>query len=169
MSATADELFACLETLGIATRTVAHPPLFTVEDARAHRDGLDGLHFKNLFLKDRKGGLWLVVCLEDRRVDLNALSRRLGAPRFSFGKAELLLEVLGVSPGAVTPFALINDTGQRVRLVLDEGALAGGMLHFHPLRNDATTRIAAADLIAFCRSTGHEPVIGPIDEVGTPA
>lgn len=165
MTTSREELIACLDGMGIVTETVTHPPLFTVEDARAHRDGLDGKHFKNLFLKDRKGGLWLVVCLEDRRVDLNALSRRLGAPRYSFGKPELLAEVLGVTPGAVTPFALINDRDIRVRLVLDVGALGEEPLHFHPLRNDATTRISAADLLAFCRATGHAPLLSEIDEI----
>lgn len=165
MPATRDDLLARLERLGIATETVEHPPLFTVADAKSHRENLHGVHFKNLFLKDRKGGLWLVVCLEDRRVDLNALSRRLGAPRFSFGKAELLLEVLGVTPGAVTPFALVNDPDARVRLVLDQGAMVDLPLHFHPLENTATTRISAEGLVAFCRDTGHDPVISPIDEV----
>ena len=155
---------ARLEALGIETRTHAHDPVFTVEEAQGLRGALPGGHTKNLFLKDKKGGLWLVVAREDLAVDLGALSKQLGAPRFSFGAPELLIATLGVPPGSVTPFALINDREARVRVVLDEGMLALDPLNFHPLRNDRTTAIAAADLPRFVRACGHEPIIAALPE-----
>src|SRR5712691_2875375 len=115
---TQDQFFARLDALGIAHHTYTHPPVFTVAEAKSLRGTLPGGHCKSLFLKDKKAGLWLVVALEECRVDLKALADRLGAPRFSFGSAELLHEALGVRPGSVTPFAAINDTGRRVAVVL---------------------------------------------------
>jgi Ala-tRNA(Pro) deacylase len=157
-------LYARLRTLGIGWTTYAHAPVFTVEEAAALYDSQPGIHTKNLFLKDKKDGLWLVVMRDALRVDLNALSRALGAPRFSFGAAELLIATLGIEPGSVTPFAVMNDTGGKVRLVLDAGMLAPGPLNFHPLRNDRTTAITADDLLTFVRATGHEPLIVEIPE-----
>ena len=150
-------LYARLSALGIPWRTHAHAPVYTVEEARALRGNLPGTHSKNLFLEDRRGGLWLVVAREELKLDLNALSKALDAPRFSFGKAELMIEVLGIAPGAVTPFALMNDSAGRVAVVLDQGMLGPGPLNFHPLRNDRTASIAAADLIRFLNSSGHPP------------
>lgn len=166
MAATRESLLAYLDELGIETRTVDHPPVFTVDEAKSLRGDLAGGHTKNLFLKDKKGKLWLVVCLEDRQVDLKALRKRLGAAQLSFGKAELLIEKLGIEPGSVTPFSVINDTDGEVTLVLDRQMLDMEPLNFHPLKNDATTQIAPADLIAFARATGHDPVISEIDETG---
>ncbi len=151
-------LFAFLEGLGIGVTTTDHPPVFTVEEARTLRGRIPGGHCKSLFLKDRKSGLWLVVADESRRVDLVALARHLGAPRFSFGKPDLLRTVLGVTPGAVTPFALINDRAERrVSVVLDSRMLAQARLNYHPLDNRATTTIAAADLEVFIAACGHAP------------
>ncbi len=155
-------LYARLTELGIAWSTLAHKPVFTVEEAHEQTGSLPGGHTKNLFLKDKKGQLWLVVLREELRVDLNALSRQLGAPRFSFGSAETLMATLGVAPGSVTPFALINDAGAAVRVVLDAGMLALDPLNFHPLRNDRTTAIASGDLLKFIRACGHEPVIATL-------
>lgn len=165
MPATREDLMARLEELGIKATTVDHPPVFTVDEARALRGDLPGGHTKNLFLKDKKGGLWLVVCLEDRRVDLKALRKRLGAPQLSFGKPELLIEVLGIEPGSVTPFSLMNDTDGRVTAVFDQGVFEFDPLNFHPLKNDATSQITPDDLLKFARATGHEPIISEIDEV----
>lgn len=152
-------LTARLDALGIAWKTYAHAPVFTVEEAAALYDSQPGGHTKNLFLKDRQDGLWLVTLRDDIRLDLNALSKALGVPRFSFGSAERLVETLGVEPGSVTPFAVMNDTARRVTLVLDAGMLALDPLNFHPLRNDRTTAIAPDGLLRFARATGHEPVI----------
>src|SRR5262250_2732460 len=111
---TPEELFLRLDALGIAHRTYSHPPVFTVAEAMALRGSLPGGHCKSLFLKDKKGGFWLAVMLEERRADLTRLARRLDAPRFSFGGAEDLYALLGVRPGSVTPFALANDARHRV-------------------------------------------------------
>ncbi|WP_374446804.1 prolyl-tRNA synthetase associated domain-containing protein [Stella sp.] len=157
--ATPERLMARLAELGIPTRTVEHPPLYTVEESRRLRGDLPGGHCKNLFLKDRKDQLWLVVTLEDRAIDMKGLSDRIGSARLSFGRPELLVEVLGITPGAVTPFALINDPGQRVSVVLDREMMGFDPLNYHPLTNRATTAIAPADLLRFIAACGHRPAI----------
>lgn len=158
-------LYERLSALGIAWKTIEHAPVFTVEEAAAARGALAGGHTKNLFIKDKKGGLWLVVLRENLRVDLNALAKALAAPRFSFGSAELLIATLGVEPGSVTPFALLNDRQAKVRVVLDEGMLRLSPLNFHPLRNDRTTAVAPEDLLRFVRAGGHEPTILVVPEI----
>jgi Ala-tRNA(Pro) deacylase len=157
MPATRDDLFAMFQRLGIETETRDHAPVFTVEEARALRGEIPGGHCKNLFLKDDKGQIWLIVCLEESQIDLKAAPARIGSRRLSFGKPELLREVLGVEPGSVTPFGLINDTTQRVNVVLDAAMMRHERLNYHPLQNTATTTIAAADLLRFLRACGHEP------------
>ena len=159
MPLTPEALLARLTELGIAHRTYDHPAVFTVEEAKALRGTLPGGHCKSLFLKDKKGALWLAVMLEERRTDLRQLADALGAARFSFGSADLLQEVLGVTAGSVTPFALANDETGRVRLVLDAEMLRIDPLNYHPLVNTRTTAISPQDLLAFVRATGHEPVI----------
>ncbi len=153
------QLFAHLEGLGIRTRTVQHPPVFTVEEAKALRGDLPGAHIKNLFLRNKKGEMWLVVAEESRPIDLKALGERLGAGRLSFGSAERLMSHLGVVPGAVTPFALINDREGRVRVAIDKAVLERDPVNCHPLANDMTTAIAPPDLLAFIESSGHKPMI----------
>jgi Ala-tRNA(Pro) deacylase len=160
MPATPTDLFAFLDRLGIPHATVTHPPLFTVEQSRALRGKIPGGHTKNLFLRDKKGALFLVVALEDADIELKGLHRRLGASgRFSFGSADLLMQHLGVVPGAVTPFAAINDAAGAVSVVLDRAMLDHDPLNYHPLDNTMTTAIAAADLLKFLHATGHEPRI----------
>jgi Ala-tRNA(Pro) deacylase len=156
---TPGQLFRHLDVLGIAHRTVSHPPVFTVAEATAMRGHLPGGHCKSLFLKDKKGGFWLAVMLEERRIDLNKLAIRLGAPRFSFGAAADLEGLLGVRPGSVTPFALVNDLAHRVTPVLDRAMLDCDPLNYHPLANDRTTAIAPADLLRFIAACGHQPRI----------
>ena len=156
---TPDSLLARFDALGIAHRTYTHPPVFTVEEAKSLRGTLPGGHCKSLFLKDKKGGLWLAVALEECRVDLKSLADRLGAPRFSFGSAELLYEVLGVRPGSVTPYAAINDTEGRVAVVLQQAMLAQDPLNYHPLENTRTTAITPGDLVRFLKACGHAPRI----------
>jgi Ala-tRNA(Pro) deacylase len=136
---------------------VTHPAVFTVEEARRHRGDLPGTHTKNLFLRDKKGAMWLVVCREDRAVDLKALGERIGARHLSFGSAERLLRHLGITPGAVSPFAVINDTERAVRVVLDKGVLAADPVNLHPLDNTMTTAITGADLLRFLEAEGHPP------------
>jgi Ala-tRNA(Pro) deacylase len=159
MPATREDLLARLEDLGIETATVDHPAVFTVaESSRLERE-LPGGHTKNLFLKDKKGRLLLVVALGHACIDLKSLHKVVGSDRLSFGSAELLMEVLGVTPGSVTPFALINDKACRVTVILDADMMRHERLNYHPLANTATTNIAREDLLAFIRACGHEPRI----------
>jgi len=154
-----EDLFACLVGLAIETTTREHPPVFTVEEARALRGEIAGAHCKNLFLKDKNDVLWLIVCLEDRRVDLKALPARIGSGRLSFGRPELLRRILGIDPGAVTPFALINAPPGSVNVVLDAEMMRHDLVNYHPLENCATTTISPADLLKFIRACGHDPKI----------
>jgi Ala-tRNA(Pro) deacylase len=153
---TPQQLFARLDALGLAHRSVEHAPVFTVEQAKAHRGTLPGHHIKNLFLRNKKEQMWLVVALEDRVIDLKRLGEVLGAGRLSFGSADRLRRTLGVEPGSVTPFAVINDTDRRVRLVLDRALPDGGPINAHPLTNSMTTAIGFTDLERFFTATGHD-------------
>jgi Ala-tRNA(Pro) deacylase len=169
MPATPDDLFAFLDSLGIAHTTVTHPPLYTVEQSQALRGTIPGGHTKNLFLKDKRDTVFLVVAPEDARVDLKTLHHRLGASRFSFGSATLLEELLGVTPGAVTAFGAINDSRARVNVVLDAGLMEHAIINSHPLVNTMTTSIAREGLVKFLEATGHTPRIervadGPVQE-----
>ena len=164
MPVSRDDLFQRFKDLGITTTTLDHAPVFTVEEARKVHDGLPGGHCKNLFCKDEKGALWLIVCLEDARVDLKAAPARIGSKRLTFGKPELLMEVLGVEPGSVTPFGLINDTIQRTNVILDAQMMEHDILNYHPLKNDASTSIARDDLLTFIKSCGHSPRIVAVAE-----
>ena len=157
--ATRADLLARLDALGIAHATTDHAAVFTVEESRALNAALPGMHSKNLFLKDAGDRLWLVTAEAERRVDLKTLHHRIGAKRLSFGKPDLLMEALGVAPGSVTPFALINDGVRRVTFVLDAEMATAPVLNFHPLVNTATTAISADGLRAFLRSTGHVPLV----------
>jgi Ala-tRNA(Pro) deacylase len=157
MAATSQDLFRRLDALGIAATTTEHPAVFTVDEAKALRGHIPGCHIKNLFLKDKREQLWLVVCPEDRPVDLKTLPALIGSARLSFARPEILRQVLGVEPGSVTPFGLINDTAGRVAVVLDAAMMDADRINCHPLRNTATTSIAAAGLIAFIRACGHSP------------
>ncbi len=166
MAITEDQLLRRLDELGIAHRTVTHPPVLTALAAREHTGHLPGGHCKSLFLKDKKGGLWLLVCLDHRRIDMGRLAKAIGSPRLSFGRPELLQAVLGVAPGAVTPFALINDRERRVQPLLDQAMLAEAELNYHPLSNQATTTIEATDLLKFLEACGHRPQILDLDATG---
>ena len=159
-AATPSDLFAYLDELGIRTETFEHTPVFTVTESRSIKATIPGGHSKNLFLKDRKDRLFLVVAGDETRIDLKRLHETIGASgRLSFGSADLLRETLGVEPGSVTPFALINDTAQRVSAILDATLATFERVNFHPLVNSMTTTIALEDLLAFLRATGHEPQV----------
>jgi Ala-tRNA(Pro) deacylase len=163
MATDRETLFARLALLGIPSTTVEHAPMFTVEQFEALRQSLPGAHTKNLFLDDKQGNLVLVVAKEDTKVNLKALARRLGMGRFSFGKPALLAETLGVPPGSVTPFALINDPELRVAMVVDAALLQFAEVNCHPLENRATTRLLTSDLLRFLEACGHSPIIVPLD------
>lgn len=152
------ELHAYLDGLGISVTTVTHPPLFTVADSQALRGEIPGGHTKNLFLKDKKDNYFLVTVGEEAQVDLKQIHHIIdAASRVSFGKPEALMERLGVVPGAVTAFGLINDDQGLVTFVIDAALLEHDVINAHPLTNEATTSIRADDLLAFARATGHEP------------
>jgi Ala-tRNA(Pro) deacylase len=152
-------LFDRLRQLGITSTTVEHEAVFTVEESRALRETLPGAHTKNLFLTDKNGNALLVVAKDETRVDLKFLARRLGLGRLSFGRPERLMQLLGVTPGSVTPFALLNDGAAKVVVVVDAALMEAAELNCHPLENTATTRLATSDLFRFIRASGHEPIV----------
>ena len=166
MPATRQGLFARLAELGIATETVEHPAVFTVSESSGLERRLAGGHTKNLFLKDKKGRMFLVVALGHAKIDLKALHKALGCDRLSFGRPDLLMQVLGVAPGSVTPFALINDRDRRVTVILDADMMRYERLNYHPLANTATTNIAREDLLTFIRACGHEPRVVAVASAG---
>ena len=159
MPATPEDLFARFDRLAIDVRTHRHPPVYTVEESKRLRGDLPGAHCKNLLLRDHKGVLWLIVALEDSVLDIKALRGPLECGRLSFAKPEVMMEVMGIEPGSVTPFAVINDTDGRVNVALDRAMMASDLLNFHPLTNAATTAITPDGLLRFLRDTGHEPRI----------
>ncbi len=159
MPASPEDLYEMLRELGIPFGIHEHPPFHTVEESRHLRGRIPGAHCKTLFLKDRKDALFLVVCLEHRRLDMKWLQGVIGSARLSFGRPELLMETLGVRPGAVTPFALINDReSQRVQVVLDREMMRTPILNYHPLHNEATVTLAREDFERFLAACGHESV-----------
>jgi Ala-tRNA(Pro) deacylase len=160
---TREQLFARLAELGIPTETVEHEAVFTVAESDRLERELPGGHTKNLFLKDAKGRLFLVIAQAHTTVDLKSLHKRIGAARLSFGKPDLLMEVLGVSPGSVTSFALINDDQKRVSVVVDSRLMEYERINCHPLVNTATTSLSRDDLFRFMRACGHEPLVVAID------
>jgi len=146
-----------LSAMGIAAKTLRHRPVFTVEEAKALRSGLPGAHIKNLFLRDKKGRMWLLVALADSKVELKSLARLLGARSLSFARPERLMTHLGVTPGAVTPFGVINDEEGLVEVVIERAVLAFDQVNCHPLDNAMTTSIGAQDLLRFLEAVGHPP------------
>ncbi len=154
---TRDQLFARLDELGIETTTRDHAAVFTVDESDALERDIPGAHTKNLFLKDAKGRLFLIVAKSNTQVALKALHKRFGCARLSFGKPDLLLEALGVTPGSVTAFAVINDPGARVSVVIDEALMGHDLINCHPLENTATTTIRREDLLRFMEACGHGP------------
>ena len=155
-----EELFTFLDQHGIATVTTDHAPVFTVEEARQLRGLISGAHTKNLFLRDNKKTYFLLSLEEDRVVDLKAMRPLIGARGgLSFAAPDALLEHLGVLPGSVSPFAVLNDAAGTVQVVLDAALMAAPVVNVHPLTNTKTTSIAPADLLAFLRATKHEPAV----------
>ncbi len=157
---TREDLFAFLDSLGIAHKTKDHPPVFTVAESVSLRDEIPGGHTKNLFVKDKKDNFFLLTVEENASVDLKTVHNLIGAAsKVSFGKPEKLMEFLGVAPGSVTAFGAINDTGNNVTFVLDADLMKDEIINCHPLSNDATTSIARDDLVRFMEATGHRPLV----------
>jgi Ala-tRNA(Pro) deacylase len=165
MRTSPEDLLAYLAALSIEASTVEHPPLHTVEESQALRGDIPGGHTKNLFVKDKKSRLFLLVLDEETAVDLKRVHEKIGAQgRVSFGSPDLLEEVWGVLPGSVTPFGAINDKAGRVTVVLDEAMMRHRRLNFHPLVNTRTAGLASVDLVKFLRATGHEPLVVPLGQ-----
>lgn len=157
-----ETLISRLQALGIEFSTHHHPPLRTVEESKAHRGEMGGTHVKNLYLRDKKKRNYLIVCEEDRAIDLKALHSVIGSDRLSFGSADRLFEMLGVRPGAVSPFTLINDQQQDVSLFIDAEIMQAEHLYFHPLVNDMTLGVTPDGLTRFLAFTGHQPGLIPL-------
>jgi len=153
------DLIAFLDAHGVAHSTLDHPAVFHVGEGEEFKAALPGGHTKNLFLKDAKGQLWLVSALGETRVDLKRLPAAIGSAKLSFGSAALMEEALGVTPGSVTAFALINDAERRVRFVLDAALARADPVNFHPLVNTATTAVSQAGLRTFLAALGVVPLI----------
>ena len=163
-------LLARLESLGIPQETHEHRAVFTVAESAPVKASIPGAHTKNLFLKDKKGALFLVTAKDDTRIDLKRLHESIGASgRLSFSSGELLVEVLGVEPGSVTPFGVVHDQPPRVRVILDRRLMAFERVNVHPLVNTMTTGVSPDDLVAFLRASGHEPAVLALPEPATQA
>jgi len=157
MPKTPEDLFAYLKSLGIETSTARHPPLHTVAESQQLRGEIAGAHTKNLFLKDRKDSYFLLTVGEEDSVDLKTVHEIIGAAgKVSFGKPEAMLDLLGVTPGGVTVFGLINDAQGQVKMALDAKLAVADIVNAHPLTNEATTSINSGDLIRFIEATGHK-------------
>ena len=156
---TPEQLLTRLDALGFKTTTIEHDPMWTVEDSqRLRTDSSEDGHCKSLFLRNKKGQMWLVVMLEDQRLDIKALGVALGE-KLSFAKPERLMEFLGVIPGSVTPSSVVNDSGNSVQVVLQRRMMDCAELHYHPLRNFLTTSIKSGDLVTFLEAQEHSPHI----------
>jgi Ala-tRNA(Pro) deacylase len=152
------DFLAFLDRLGIKSTTIDHPAVFTVAESKELKADIPGGHSKNLFLKDKKDNIFLVVAEHDAALDLKTIHEKIGANgRVTFAKPDLMLELLGVTPGSVTPFGLINDTEASIKVILDAPMMDHAVLNFHPIENTATTTITSADLLTFIKATGHEP------------
>ncbi|MDX2290017.1 MAG: prolyl-tRNA synthetase associated domain-containing protein [Hyphomicrobiaceae bacterium] len=143
----------------MATTTRDHAPVGTVAESEALYREIPGGHTKNLFLKDAKGRLYLIVAWTGTAIDLKRLPARLGSARLSFGNPDAMMTVLGVTPGSVTAFAAMNDRDRQVTVVIDKALISFDEINCHPLENTATTTIARDDLLEFLRASGHDPVV----------
>jgi len=163
------DLFAFLDAHGIDHSTLDHPAVFRVGEGEEIKAGLPGAHTKNLFLKDGKGQLWLISAKDTTRIDLKRLPDVIGSARLSFGNEALMLEALGVTPGSVTAFALINDVEHGVRFVLDKALAEAGIVNFHPLTNTATTAVSGEGFRRFLEAVGVTPLIVDFEAMATVA
>jgi Ala-tRNA(Pro) deacylase len=166
---TRDDLLAFLDAHGIEHSTLDHPAVFRVGEGEEIKAGLPGAHTKNLFLKDGKGQLWLISARDTTRIDLKRLPGVIGSARLSFGAEPLMVETLGVTPGSVTAFALVNDAAHRVRFVLDKALAEAEMVNFHPLTNTATTAVSREGFRRFLEAVGVTPLVVDFEAMATVA
>ena len=158
------EFLAYLEKLGIPFVNTPHPPAFTVEDGNKYWADIKGVHCKNIFCKDAKDRLWLIVAPANEPVNLKTLPEKIGSKRLSFASPAIMEETLGVTPGSVTPFGLINDTELKISVVLDKSMMEAELINFHPLENTATTTVTPKGLMDFIAHCGHRPQIAKVTE-----
>ncbi len=163
-----ETLQAALAALNIEPQVHEHPAVFTVEDSAEIHAAVPGAHTKNLFLKDAGGQFWLVTVDHATRVDLKALAGAIGARKLSFGKPEDMAALLGITPGAVSPLAAINDIERRVRVVIDAALAQAARVNVHPLRNTATIGLSGADLLRTLAAWGHPALVVVIPERAVP-
>jgi len=157
---TPQQLLDHLAAKSLAVATVSHPAVFTVAQSSAVTAAIPGGHTKNLFVKDKKDNYYLIVAEGSARIEMNRIHPLIGArSRLSFGSAQKLMEYLGVEPGSVTAFAVINDKGGRVEVIVDEPLLRHDIINCHPLTNTMTTTISRQNLLEFLKQAGHEPRI----------
>jgi Ala-tRNA(Pro) deacylase len=156
---TREDLLAFLAGIGVAQTTYDHAAVFTVGESGAIKQEIPGAHTKNLFLKDAKDQLWLVSAEGHAAIDLKRLHSVIGSARLSFGRAEAMAETLGVTPGSVTAFGLVNDVGHRVRFVLDRTLAEAELVNFHPLTNTATTTVSGEGFRRFLAAVGVRPLV----------
>lgn len=156
---TPEDLFETLKKLGISVSTEVHEPLFTVDEGESIKLKIKGAHAKNLFLKNKKGMYYLITMLDDKRLDLKIFAQEIGCGSLSFASDPDLIKYLGVEPGHVTPFALINPESKDVKVILDKEMMQYDVLNFHPLKNHMTTSIGCEDFLRFLNYVEHEPLI----------
>ena len=166
MPASPSDLFEYLDALGIAHTTMEHDATFTVEAGRHLKASLPGGHSKNLFMKDKDGTIVLISAWADSQLKLNQLHKLIGTRRLSFASGELMQTLLGVVPGSVTAFALMNDADHKVRFIADKALMDFETVNFHPLVNTATTGISSRDLRKFVEATGHDLTVVDFTALG---
>ena len=154
-----DTLLAWMAARGIEQTTHDHEAVFTVDEGHEIKAAMPGAHTKNLFLKDKKGRLWLISARQDTVIDLKAAPRTIGSDRVSFGNETLMVETLGVRPGSVTALGLINDVDRRVTFVIDQRLWEAEIVNFHPLTNPGTTALSQAAFRRFLSEIGREPLV----------
>ena len=159
MPASPEDLFAYLDRLGLDHETRWHEATFTVDEGRDLKETMPGGHTKNLFMKDKDGVIVLIAAHAESELKLNQLHKLIGTRRLSFASGELMEELLGVKPGSVTAFSLINDTEKKVQFIVDAALMAFETLNFHPLVNTGTTAISRSDFKRFVDATGHDLTI----------
>lgn len=163
LAATPETVFSALDALKIPHKTLVHEPLYTVEEARSVKYGLEGAHTKNLFLRNKKGRMFLLVLNSDQQVELKALHQtmQLTGGQLSFASTERLGKYLGVVPGSVSPLAVINDHGQKVNVYLEQTVMEQQAIWLHPCRNTHSTCLSTSGLKQALEAWGHTPVIMP--------
>lgn len=156
---TANDLFRHLDKLRILYRLYQHDPVFTVAESSTMEKDIPGVHCRNLFLRDKKKKMFLVVAANETQVDMKKLAGIIGSDRLSFGSADRLWEFLGVRPGSVCPFAAINDKDKQVKVILDKHMMGGKIVNYHPLENHMTVGLTPGELLRFFESINIKPEI----------